>query len=137
MSDLDEQIRGSLKTQHAELMDEDEDFESHLEGLKILFRGKLKWITGLHLLSMLVLCTMIVVSAVQFFRVESVRAMIGWATGFAVFVIVEAIVELIFVMEGDNYVIRREVKQIELQVASLTSEIRRQRVSSQDADESQ
>ncbi len=124
MSEFDEQIRDALEAEQTELMTEDEDWESHFEGLKTLFRGNLKWLTYFHLLVMVVLTTMIVVSAIQFFHVESTRAMIAWATGFAVFTILEALVELFFMIEWNKYVVRREVKQLELQVATLVKEIR-------------
>lgn len=124
MSDLDDKIKDALSAEQDELYNEEDDWNSHLESLKTMFRGSLKWLTIFHFSTMAVLVTMIIVSAVQFFRVESTRAMIAWATGFAVFTIVEAIVELLFLMEWDKYVIRREVKQLELQIVSLTNEIR-------------
>ncbi len=135
MSKFDKQIRDALKTEQDELYDEDEDFHSHLESLKTLFRGKLKWMTILHILTMCGMTAMIVVCAIQFFHVESMRAMIGWATGFVVFVVTEAVLELLFMMEWDKYVIRREVKQIELQVACLIGEIREQRIQPENLDD--
>ena len=54
------------------------------------------------------------------------RAMIAWATGFAVCIILQAIAELYLMMEVNKHVIRWEVKKLELQVASLASEMRKQ-----------
>ncbi len=124
MTDLDDQIRDAIQAEEDELSDEDQDFQAHFESLKTMFRGKLKWFSYFHLSTMGVLITMIVVSAIQFFDAESTRAMIAWATGFAVFTILEGITELYFMLEWNKYVIRWEVKRLELQVASLAGELR-------------
>ena len=126
MNKLDDQIRDALQTEQDELFDDDDDLQAHFESLKFMFRGQTKWFTIAHLSVMVVFLTMIVISAIQFFRVESMRAMIAWATGFAVCVILQAIAELYFVMEVNKHVIRWEVKQLELQVASLASGIQTQ-----------
>lgn len=45
--------------------------------------------------------------------------MIGWATGFLMFLIMQGSSEIYFLMEWNKYVTRRELKRIELQIASL------------------
>ncbi len=126
MNNLDDQIRDALQAEQDELFDDDDDLQAHFESLKFMFRGQTKWFTIFHLSVMVVFLTMIVISAIQFFRVESMRAMIAWATGFAVCVTLQAIAELYFVMEVNKHVIRWEVKRLELQVASLAGKTRTQ-----------
>ena len=124
MNNLDDQIRDAIQAEQDELFDDDDDLQAHFESLKFMFRGKTKWFSYFHLCTMGVLITMIVVSAIQFFHVESTRAMIAWGIGCGVFIILEAITELYFMIELNKYVIRWEVKRLELQVASLAGELR-------------
>lgn len=119
MKDVDDHIRDALLADQDEFFDEDEDWQAHSESLKTMFRGKTKWFTILHLTIMGVFLTMIVICGIQFFRVESTRAMIGWATGFLMFLIMQGSSEIYFLMEWNKYVTRRELKRIELQIASL------------------
>ncbi len=126
MNNLDDQIQNALQAEQDDLFDDDDDLQAHFESLKFMFRGQTKWITILHVSVMFVFLTMIVISAIQFFRVESMRAMIAWATGFAVCIILQAIAELYFVMEVNKHVIRWEVKRLELQVASFGDGLRTQ-----------
>ena len=124
MNNLDDQIRDALQAEEDELFDDDDDLQAHFESIKFMFRGQTKWLTIFHLSVMAVFLTMIVISAIQFFRVESMRAMIAWATGFAVCIILQAIAELYFIMEVNKHVIRWEVKRLELQVAAFGDGIR-------------
>ncbi len=126
MNNLDDQIRDALQAEQDELFDDDDDLQAHFESLKFMFRGQTRWFTIFHLSIMVVFLTMIVISAIQFFRVESMRAMIAWATGFAVCVILQAIAELYLMMEVNKHVIRWEVKRLELQIASLADRMRTQ-----------
>ncbi|MBC8357087.1 MAG: hypothetical protein H8E66_34380 [Planctomycetes bacterium] len=126
MNNLDDQIRDALQAEQEDLFDDDDDLQAHFESLKFMFRGKTKWITIFHFSVMIVFLTMIVISSIQFFRVESIRAMIAWATGFAVCLILQGLAELYFMMEVNKHVIRWEVKQLELQVASLAGKMRTQ-----------
>lgn len=121
MNELDDQIRDALQAEHKDLLDDDEDWQAHFESLKFMFRGHTKWLTVLHVSAMIALVTLIVISAIQFFRVDSVRWMIAWATGFAVFVILQVSAELYFILEWNKQVLRRELKQLELQVALAAS----------------
>ncbi len=120
MNELDQQIRDALQSEPAATAD-DEDLD--YEGVMDMFRGRRRWLTVCWAVCMAVTVTMIVVSAVQFFRVESVRAMIGWAAGFVVCVILEALIELSFLAECRKNTIQCQVKRLELQVASLAARL--------------
>jgi len=124
VSELDQQIRDALRTDQSEIM-EDEDFAEHLAGLSALLRGRRRWITIFHLLLMAAMTTLAVVSAVQFFRVEETRSMIAWSAGFTVCVILEGILESLFLIEWYRYVIWRDIKRVELQVAILVEHLRK------------
>ncbi len=124
MSDLDADIQQALQSEEQLIDNDDLIQEAHIEGLKVMFRGQTKWFTVIHLTVMGGLITMIVVCAMQFFDAESTRQMIGWATGFAVFAMLQAVSELFFMIELNKYLLRREVKHLEFQVASLNELVR-------------
>lgn len=120
MSNLDNEIRDALQADQDRLLKDDDDLEAYFESLKYMFRGQTRWFTLIHLLAMGVMITMMVISAIQFFSAEDMRAMIGWATGFAVCIILEGLIELYFMLQIDKHALRWEIKQLQLQVASST-----------------
>lgn len=127
MSQLDDQIRDALQA-HQVTWDEDEDLENLYEAAQALFRGQQRWLTIYLFCVGAVLLSLAIVCAVQFFQVESTRAMIAWAIGFVWAILGGSLIELCFIlwffMERNKYVIRREIKLVELQVAALASGIR-------------
>lgn len=120
MSDLDDEIRNALQSDQENLLKDDDDLEAYFESLKYMFRGQTKWFTLIHVLAMVVLISLMVTSAVQFFKAEDMRSMIGWATGFAVCIILEGLVELYFMLQIDKHSLRWEIKQLQLQIATDT-----------------
>ena len=118
MSDLDDEIRNALQSDQENLLKDDDDLEAYFESLKYMFRGQTKWFTLIHVLAMVVLISLMVTSAVQFFKAEDMRSMIGWATGFAVCIILEGLVELYFMLQIDKHSLRWEIKQLQLQIAA-------------------
>lgn len=120
MSDLDDEIRNALQSDQENLLKDDDDLEAYFESLKYMFRGQTKWFTLIHVLAMVVLISLMVTSAVQFFKAEDMRSMIGWATGFAVCIILEGLVELYFMLQIDKHSLRWEIKQLQLQIAADT-----------------
>jgi len=116
MNEFDDQIREALQLEHDEWSDKD---SLDYEGVREMFRGYGRWLTIICVTFMAVMITMMVVSAVQFFQVESTRAMIAWATGFTVCVILEALIEFWFLAECRKNALQCQVKRLELQVAAL------------------
>jgi hypothetical protein len=93
--------------------------ESILEMVGHSFRGRARW---LAITSWVKICAFIIceaISAVQFFRVDSMRSMIAWATLFAVFVFGHSILFVLYWLELNRNAITRELKRLELQVAEL------------------
>ncbi|QDT98377.1 DUF6768 family protein [Gimesia aquarii] len=118
MKEIDEQIREALQAQQDELND---GYNLDNEGILQMFRGHSKWITITWFSLMAVTVTVMIVSAVQFFRVESTRAMIAWATGFTVCFIFEALIEFSFLADCRKNALQCQIKRLELQVATLVS----------------
>ena len=95
------------------------------EGMMEMFRGHGRWLTIVCVSLMAVTITVMVISAIQFFRVEGVRAMIAWATGFTVCFILEALIEFWFLAECRKNALQCQFKRLELQVAALASGLER------------
>ena len=123
MNRLDEEIREALLEEQTDLIDIDEDWEAHYEGLKTLFRGRNKWLAMTHLLLMVIFVSMILVSGFKLYFAEDVHEMIGWATALILFTLSQGLLELFFMIEWDKYVLRRDVKQLALQVAMLSQQL--------------
>ena len=123
MKEIEEQIREALQAEQNELND-----GYHLDNAGILkmFQGHSKWITIVWFALMAVTVTVMIVSAVQFFRVESIRAMIAWATGFTVCFVLEAFIEFCFLAECRKNALQCQIKRLELQVATLASGLQKE-----------
>lgn len=118
MKEIDEQIREALQAEQDDLND---GYNLDNEGILQMFRGHSKWITITWFTLMAITVTVMVVSAVQFFRVESTRAMIAWATGFTACFVLEAFIEFCFLAECRKNALQCQIKRLELQVATLAS----------------
>lgn len=118
MKEIDEQIREALQ---AEQDDFNDGYNLDNEGILQMFRGHSKWITITWFTLMAITVTVMVVSAVQFFRVESTRAMIAWATGFIACFVLEALIEFCFLAECRKNALQCQIKRLELQVSTLVS----------------
>ena len=118
MSDVDDRIREVLQADQDRILKDDDDLDAYFDSLKYMFRGQTKWFTWLHVLAMVVFISLTVTSAIQFFRADDTKSMIGWATGFAVAIILEGIIELYFMLQIDKHSLRWEIKQLQLQIAA-------------------
>lgn len=121
MKEIDEQIREALQAEQNDLND---GYHLDNEGILRMFRGHSRWITTAWFALMAVTVTVMIVSAIQFFRVESTRAMIAWATGFTVCFVLEAFIEFCFLAECRKNALQCQIKRLELQVATLANGMR-------------
>jgi FtsH-binding integral membrane protein len=123
MNDLDDQIREALRGEDAELYDHYRGELPVYEMLIETFRGRNRWLNVLAFLFTFVGLAMAIVSAYEFFHVESTQAMIAWATSFLWFVVWIAMLKIWFWLEMQKHSITREVKRLELQVANLSRQL--------------
>ena len=124
MNDIDKSIRAALAAEDRELFEEYSGEQSLLEMIAESFRGRQRWLMiGMHL-NMLFLVTLAVVSAIEFFRVESTRAMIAWSAGFIVGCVGTWTIKLWWWTRTDKNALTREIKRMELQIARLAARMR-------------
>ncbi len=125
MSDLDHAIRSSLSAEDAELLDRlGRDQAFHRQVLATFggpfgFMNVAGWIAGF------VLFGVGVVTAWRFVSAPDVASMLRWGAASALAFAGLALVKLWFWMELQGNAVRREVKRLEIQVASLAAQLRR------------
>lgn len=124
MKNIDKSIRDALAAEDRELFEEYTGEQSLHEMIAESFKGRQRWLMiGMHL-NMLILVSLAVVSAIAFFRVESTRAMIAWATGFIVGCLGTWTIKLWWWTRTDKNALTREIKRVELQIARLAARLR-------------
>ncbi|MCK4873788.1 MAG: hypothetical protein KAS72_13785 [Phycisphaerales bacterium] len=124
MTDIDKTIRAALQAEDQELFDKYGGEQSLLQMIAESFRGRQRWLMiGMHC-NMLILTSLAVLSAIQFFRVESTRAMIAWSSGFIVGCLGTWLIKLWWWTRTDKNAVTREIKRLELQIARLAARLR-------------
>src|SRR5690349_16813180 len=124
MNDLDRKIQEALPPEDAQLLGP--PGEAPLwDQITEMFRGRLGWLSVLVLVGTLAFAVFTVVSVVYFFRAEGEREMIAWAGGFALGLIAISFGRLWFWLLMHRNALLREVKRVELQLARMSSQIKK------------
>ena len=125
MTDLDQAIRESLSSEDTELFDRlGADQALHRQVLAT-FEGQLRWLNAAGWIAGLVLFGVASVSAWRFVQAQELGDMLRWGAASALGFAGVALVKVWFWMELQKNSIMREVKRLELQVASLATQLRR------------
>jgi hypothetical protein len=125
MNDLDQAIRQSLSAEDAELLDRlGADQALHRQVLAT-FEGRLRWWNAAGWMAGIVLFGVAYVMARQFWQAQEVGDMLRWGAASALAFAGIALVKVWFWLELQKNAIVREVKRLEVQVASLAAQLRR------------
>lgn len=125
MNDLDRAIRQSLSAEDAELLDRlGADQALHRQVLAT-FEGQLRWVNIAGWLAGFLLFGAASVMAWRFLHALELEEMLRWGAGSALAFAGLALVKLWFWMELQKNAMMREVKRLELQVASLAAQLKR------------
>lgn len=119
---IDELIHQALSEDEAKFYDQLGE-QSIFEMVGGLFQGRLKWITVIMMIVMVIVFVIGVYSLVQFFKVEGLRLMMIWAGAFFLCMMAVALLKLFSWMQIDKNAILRELKRLELQVSILNKRI--------------
>jgi putative Mn2+ efflux pump MntP len=125
MNNLDQAIRQSLSAEDAALLDRlgaDPTLHQLVLGT---FQGRLRWFNIAGWVAGVVLFAVGCVLAWQFLQAEDVRDMLRWGAASAFAFSGLSLIKVWFWMELQKNDIVREVKRLELQVASLAAQFRR------------
>jgi hypothetical protein len=125
MNDLDQAIRQSLSAEDAALLDRlGADQALHRQVLST-FEGRLRWFNVAGWIAGLALFGVACVLAWRFVQAEELRDMLRWGAASALAFAGIALIKVWFWLELQKNAIVREVKRLEVQVASLAAQLRR------------
>lgn len=121
---LDEQLRAALREEDAELLarlDQDPGiFETMREG----FRGRTAWWVYVASIVQLAMFGLAIWTAVGFFGAETVDDRVYWGVCTLVSWVSVSMLKMMVWSHVERGMLRREVKRVELQVATLSLELR-------------
>jgi len=120
MTQFNDKLREALDESSAD----DMSLREMRELLTRSFTGRANWIMAGAWLKLLAFLILAIVAAVQFFRADTTRAMIGWASGFIVCTTAMGMMATFFWMQLNRNAITREIKRLELAMAQLGQERR-------------
>ena len=120
--EVDKLIREALSQDEAKFYDELGE-QSLPEMVGGLFEGKMKWLAILTIVVQFILFIAAVYCGYNFFEVTEVQEMIRWGAGTFMFVLSVTMLKLFHWMQMDKNALMREIKRMELQVASLSAKL--------------
>ncbi len=125
MTEFDDKIRQALRTESDNVWKDVEEQGLFEQALGVM-RGKHKSLTIIANAVMVLLFAMTVYCVVRFFGAETTRMQIAWSVGFLASNMGVAMMKMWFWMQMDKNTVIREVKRLELQVATLAGIIKNQ-----------
>ena len=125
MTDLDQAIRESLSSEDTALFDRlGADPALHRQVLAT-FEGQFRWFNTAGWIAGFVLFGVASVSAWRFVQAQALDDMLRWGAASALALAGIALIKVWFWLELQKNAIVREVKRLEVQVASLAAQLRR------------
>ncbi len=125
MNELDQAIRQSLTAEDAALLDRlGADQALHRQVLAT-FEGRLRWFNAAGWIAGFVLFGVACVLAWRFVEAEELGDMLRWGAASALAFAGLALIKVWFWLELQKNAMVREVKRLEVQVASLAAQLRR------------
>ena len=125
MNELDRAIRQSLSAEDAELFDRlGADRALHRQVLDA-FEGRLRWFNAAGWIAGAVLFAVACVFGWRFWFAQELADMLRWAAVSALAFAGIALIKVWFWLELQKNAVVRELKRLELQVASLAEQLRR------------
>jgi hypothetical protein len=125
MNDLDEAIRQSLSAEDAALLDRLSADQALHRLVLGTFQGQMRWFNIAGWVAGWVLFAVSCVLAWRFVQAEDVGDMLRWGAAWVLALAGLALIKVWFWLELQKTAIVREVKRLEVQVASLAAQIRR------------
>ncbi|HRP62485.1 MAG TPA: hypothetical protein PK400_04260 [Phycisphaerales bacterium] len=122
MNNLDDRIRRALHAEDKDLLKDLKEPGMLARTLTAMQRAP-RWTVVYAFLISLALIGAAVWFAVRFFSATETREMIAWATGFLFVMLAIAAIKGWFWMQMEKYVLLREIKRLELQVARLVERL--------------
>jgi hypothetical protein len=125
MNELDRAIRQSLSAKDTELFDRFGADQTLHRQILDTFEGRLRWFNAAGWIAGAVLFGVACVFGWRFWFAQELEDMLRWGATSALAVAGIALIKVWFWLELEKNAIVREVKRLELQVASLAEQLRR------------
>ena len=125
MNDIDRALRQSLSAEDAELLDRLAGDEALHRQVLATFEGRLRWFNALGWIVGVVLFGVACVTAWRFVNALDIAEMLRWGAVSALAFAGLALIKVWFWLELQKNAVVRELKRLELQVASLAEQLRR------------
>ena len=122
MEEIDQLIKESLSQEEAKFYDE-LDEQNLFEMVSGLFRTKQRWLMIMMNIVALVSLVLFIYCVIQFFKVGETNELIRWAIGGGFCIMMVSMLKVFSWMQMDKNAILRELKRLELQVASLSGKL--------------
>jgi hypothetical protein len=124
MESIDERIQKAFSSEDRAFLEQMNADGSFYRDLSDMFRGHMRWLNVLAWCLALALFAVAVVCGWQFATQTDPRSMQLWGLGTLLAFIALGMIKLWFWMELQKTVVVREIKRVELQIASLTDALR-------------
>lgn len=118
--ELDEQLRNALREEDAELLARLDTDPGIFETVREGFRGSTAWWVWLTSVIQLVIFGIAVWTAVRFFSAETIDDRVLWGIPLIVTWIMAGMLKMMVWNHVERGMLRREIKRVELQVATLS-----------------
>ena len=120
MEEIDDLIKETLTKEEA-LFYDSLDEQNLLEMVGGLFKTKQRWLIILMNIVQVISFGLFIYCTIQFFEVEETNELIKWGAGGFMFLMMSTFMKLFSWMQMDKYAILREMKRLELQIASVAN----------------
>ena len=124
MESIDERIRKALSSEDRVFLEQLDSSGSLYGDIAATFRGHMRWLNALGWVFGFVLFAVAVYCGWRFVVEPDLRTMQLWGAGTMLSALGLGLIKLYFFMEFQKNAIVREIKRVELQVASLTAAMR-------------
>jgi hypothetical protein len=116
---IDELIKQALSEEESEHLERLSKEQNVFEELLASFQGSRKWLSVYVTVVIFVFFAISIYSLVQFLSVEGIREMLLWGAAMGGSLLIVTMLKVWYWMQMDRNAIIRELKRLELQVASL------------------
>jgi hypothetical protein len=118
--EIDQLIKDTLSEEEATFYDS-LDEQNLLEMVGGLFNTKIKWLIIMMNIVQIITFGLFVYCLIHFLAAEETNELIKWGAGGFVFILISSYLKLFSWMQMDKNALLREIKRLELQIASLAT----------------
>ncbi|MFK7962172.1 MAG: DUF6768 family protein, partial [Phycisphaerales bacterium] len=123
MSEFEDKMKEALRAESNDVWSEVEE-QGLFEQAMGVMRGRQRFISVMAWIYSFAFFGLLIFCAVRFFAADDTKEMLAWLGGFLTCNLIVAMLKLWFWMQMDKNAIVREVKRLELQVATLAGIIK-------------